>query len=91
MGTYSRDTLLKDLRENVCEVFFTKINGEKRAMRCSLRSDILPESYVKTEEVKERKFHAENPDVISVWDLQNGGWRSFRIESVDYFQVVDTY
>lgn len=91
MTTYQRDTLLKDLQENVCEIFFTKVNGEKRAMRCSLRADILPLSYSLTEEVKVKDFHKTNPDVIAVWDLQNSGWRSFRIDSVDYVQVVDTY
>ena len=89
--TYQRDVLLKDLTENVCEVFFTKTNGEKRAMRCSLREDVLPESYSKTEQPKVKDFHKTNPDVLAVWDLQNNGWRSFRIDSVEYVQVVDTY
>jgi len=89
--TYERNTLLKDLTENVCEVFFTKVNGEKRAMRCSLRADILPESYSLTEAPKVKEFHTTNPDVLAVWDLQNNGWRSFRIDSVEYVQVVDTY
>jgi hypothetical protein len=88
---YNRDTLLKDLKENVCEIFFTKVNGEKRAMRCSLREDLLPASYLQTEEAKVSDFHKTNPDVLAVWDLQNNGWRSFRIDSVEYVQVVDTY
>ena len=89
--TYDRDTLLKDITENVCEVFFTKVNGEKRALRCTLRNDILPESYRNSEEPKVKDFHRTNPDVLAVWDLQNSGWRSFRIDSVEYVQVVDTY
>ena len=31
----------------------------------------------------------ENPEVISAWDIQKGGWRSFRIDSVSYVQNVD--
>jgi len=88
---YERNTLLKDLQENVCEVFFTKVNGEKRAMRCSLREDLLPQSYALTEAAKVKDFHNKNENVLAVWDLQENGWRSFRIDSIEYVQVVDTY
>jgi hypothetical protein len=29
--------------------------------------------------------------VLAVWDLQNNGWRSFRIDSVEYAQIIDGY
>lgn len=86
-----RDAILRDLREHVVDVAFTKVNGEDRIMRCSLRKDILPPNYALTEEAKEREFHQKNPDVISAWDVQKGGWRSFRIESVKYVNAVDGY
>jgi hypothetical protein len=41
------------------------------------------------EQETEKKYHAENKDTLAVWDLQNGGWRSFKIESVDYAQILD--
>lgn len=88
---FNRDAILKDLRENVIEVSFTKVNGEERMMRCTLRKDLLPSDYVVTEETKERSFHHSNPDVIAAWDVQKGGWRSFRIDSVKYVQVMDHY
>jgi len=88
---YERDVLLNDLKESVCEVFFTKVNGEKRTMRCSLRPDVLPESYSISESPKVKEFHNSNPDVLAVWDVQNNGWRSFHISAVEYVQVVDTY
>ena len=88
---YERDTLLKDLQENVCEVFFKKVNGDMRTMRCSLKPEMLPDSYVLTEESKVKDFHLTNPAVIAVWDIQNNGWRSFRIDSVEYVQVLDNY
>ena len=31
----------------------------------------------------------ENLDVLSVWDLDNNGWRSFRLDSVTDYQVVE--
>ena len=86
---YERDTILNDLRQNVMQVTFTKVNGENRIMRCTLRRDLLPPDYVITEEKKERAFHQENTNVISAWDMENKGWRSFRIDSVIYVEDVN--
>ena len=90
---YQRDTLLKDLRENVIEVHFVKVNGENRVMRCTLQSHMLPEMYQQnpSERQEEQDFHVKNPDVISAWDVSAAGWRSFRIDSVIYAQVIDGY
>jgi hypothetical protein len=85
---FDRDTILKDLRECVIEVSFTKVNGETRIMRCTLRPDLLPESYI-NETKEEKTFHQTNPEVIAAWDVQAHGWRSFRIDSVSYVQNVD--
>ena len=84
---FDRDVILKDLREYVIEVHFTKVNGEDRVMRCTLRPDLLPQTYT-TDITEEKKFHKENPAVISAWDVTKGGWRSFRIDSVKYVQDV---
>jgi hypothetical protein len=84
---FERDTILKDLREYVIEVHFTKVNGEDRIMRCTLRPDLLPPTYVK-DITEEKEFHQKNTDVIAAWDVQNRGWRSFRIDSVKYVQDV---
>lgn len=90
---YQRDTLLNDLRKNVIEVTFTKVNGEQRLMRCTLRPELLPASFRDSleEQNSEKSFHNTNPDVIAAWDVQKGGWRSFRIDSVTYVQVIDNY
>jgi hypothetical protein len=85
---YQRDALLNDLRQNVVEIHFTKANGEDRVMRCTLLPGKLPPQYV-NEEKEERDFHAKNQDTIAVWDIQKGGWRSFRIDSVRYAQILD--
>jgi hypothetical protein len=85
---YDRDTILNDLRSYVIEVHFTKVNGDGRVMRCTLRPDLLPENYI-NEAAEEKAFHKVNPDVIAAWDVQKGGWRSFRIDSVSYIQNVN--
>lgn len=90
---YERDRLLTDLRSNVIEVHFTKTNGEGRVMRCTLMPRLLPESYTNSldEQNQERDYHQQNTNVIACWDVQAGGWRSFRIDSVNYCQVIDQY
>ena len=87
----NRDEILKDLRNYVIEVHFDKVNGEHRAMRCTLRPDLLPPKYNEdiNEQKEEQDFHQKNPDVIAAWDIQKGGWRSFRIENVKYVQNVN--
>jgi hypothetical protein len=90
MSIYQRDTVLKDLRQNVIEVHFTKVNGETRAMRCTLMPEQLPPKYLE-EQTAEKEFHRTNTDTIRCWDVQAGGWRSFKIDSVTYMQVVANY
>jgi hypothetical protein len=84
---YIRDNILKDLRQSVIEVIFNKVNGDQRVMHCSLRPDLLPETY-RNDVNEEINFHQTNADVIAAWDVQKGGWRSFRIDSVTYVQDV---
>ena len=87
----NRDEILKDLRNYVIEVHFDKVNGDHRVMRCTLRPDLLPPSYREdvNEQKQETEFHQTNPDVIAAWDVQKGGWRSFRVDNVKYVQNVN--
>ena len=90
---FTRDTLLKDLRISIIEVTFTKVNGDERKMRCTLVPAFLPENYRESleEQQSEKDYHKNNLDVIACWDVQNRGWRSFRIDSVIYTQAVDSF
>lgn len=87
---YERENIVSDLRKNVLEVTFTKINGDQRVMRCTLDPRYMPPK-MESENVQEaNKYNRENPDVIAVWDIQNNGWRSFRVDSISYIQHVHT-
>jgi len=83
-----RINLLADLKRGVCEVHFTKVDGSNRVMRCTLMPDLLPPNHNVNEE---KEFHTKNPDVLAVWDTQKGGWRSFRIDTVQYVQFLDNF
>lgn len=81
--TKKREILVEGLKRNLMKVVFTKKNGEERTMLCTLHESVLPESSV-TESTKK-----VNPDTISVWDIDNTGWRSFRIDSIKEVKVVE--
>lgn len=90
---YNRDTILNDLRQHVVEVTFNKVDGSSRVMRCTLAPRHLPTTYNENveEQNQEKEFHQKNENVIAAWDVQKGGWRSFRVDSVEYLQIIDGY
>jgi hypothetical protein len=89
---YTRENLLKDLKQSVVEVTFIKVNGDRRIMRCSLDPRFLPPiTGQQLSHIDEQHGKEENKDVIAVWDLGVNGWRSFRVDSVQYVQELDAY
>mgnify|MGYP003972628885 FL=1 len=81
--TKKREVLVEGLKRNLMKVVFTKVNGEERIMLCTLHESVLPEPII-TESTKK-----VNPDTISVWDIDNNGWRSFRMDSIKEVKVVE--
>ena len=87
MSKVTYDDMKEFLQASVSNVTFTKKNGETRILKCTLMPKHLPPVEVKEgEEKAERKV---NTDVVSVWDLENKGWRSFRLDSVVEFEAID--
>ena len=66
------------LHHGVCEVTFTKVNGEVRTMPCTLDSTLLPPQPLK--EFHETRIY--KPETLSVWCLDKMEWRSFRVANV---------
>jgi len=71
---YNRNTLLEMLRNRIVEVTFHKQNGTTRLLRATLRSDLIP--------TPKKKKAASNAKLITAWDLDAEGWRSFHPETV---------
>ena len=72
------------LKEGVIEVKFTKKDGSLRVMKCTLKEDLIPTEHAPkgTGKVK------SNSDVISVFDVENNGWRSFNYATIKEFTVT---
>lgn len=68
-----RQWLLGVLNANQCTIEFTKSNGEVRKMLCTRLQDKLPA-------VPDLPLPHHNH--LTVWDLDNQGWRSFRYDSI---------
>ena len=81
----SIDILRDMLRGGVCEVTFTKINGDLRTMPCTLKEDMLPPQVsVEGEEKRERKV-SDTSLAVFVTDISE--WRSFRLDSIHSISV----
>lgn len=78
-----RETIVESLRQGPCRVSFTKKDGSARVMVCTLEESSLPP-------IAGTSTRAFNPDVVSVFDLEAQGWRSFRLDSVQDFEVLDS-
>lgn len=79
------EELRKLLTTDIVTVTFTKKDGSKREMICTTIPDYLPETGT--------VYTKPDPNVVTVWDLEQNGWRSFRFDSVrsietDYFNYV---
>lgn len=74
--------MLKRLREEICEVTFTKKDGTERHMICTLKSDIIP--HVPATKPAPDKARVE-VDYMPVYDLEERAWRAFKPSKVTSF------
>ena len=75
-----RDTLIKNLQKKTMRITFTKVNGEERIMDCSLQENLVPET--------NESNRKQNEEVLPVFDINKGEWRSFRLDSVTNIEVL---
>ena len=89
-GIPTRADLKTQLEQNVLVVDFTKLNGDKRVMTCTLREDIKPAA-TKADTMSQKKVREVSDAVVSVWDVNAKGWRSFRYDRINAVDIVDEY
>jgi hypothetical protein len=78
----NREEIRDLLKNNICEVTFTKINGEQRIMPCTLLESEVPKINATSEKSK------VSEETLSVWCLDKKQWRSFRVANVTNIEVL---
>jgi len=89
-GIPTKEELKLLLSQNVVTVDFTKLDGDKRVMTCTLREDIKPAA-TKADPLSQKKVREVSDAVVSVWDVNAKGWRSFRYERINTINIVEEY
>jgi len=88
--TYTKQEVSKLLTEGKYKVTFTKVDGSKREMKCTLLPEVL-KPYIEEIEARKKQLleegkeviqRPENPNVLSVIDLEKNAWRSFKLDTV---------
>ena len=89
-GIPTKEELKHLLSQNVLTVDFTKLDGDKRVMTCTLREDMKPAA-TKADPLSQKKVREVSDAVVSVWDVNAKGWRSFRYERINAVDIVEEY
>lgn len=84
---YDYDAIVDQLRSNVLEVSFVKVDGDTRVMPCTLLTEYMPEaSETKVQQVDN---YSVNKSVVRAFAIDKQAWRSFRLENVTGVRVVN--
>lgn len=86
-GIPTKEELIKLLETEVVEVTFTKLNGDKRVMPCTLIPSFLPKAN-KEDPMTQKKVREISDKVIAAWAIESKGYRSFRYDRVNEVRVI---
>ena len=83
----NRAEINRALRSRVINVSFQKNDGSIRNMLCTLQGQYIKQPQPiqfdsNVTEFKPRRQKKYSPYVISVWDIDKGAWRSFKVDSI---------
>lgn len=81
----TKDELVEKLQQEVVQLVFIKADGTERHMVCTKNIVHIPEEFhPKTDKVVKLDENG-NPietDLITIWDMEQQGWRSFNFSKV---------
>jgi hypothetical protein len=85
----NRATLLDLLsREEYLKILFKKSTTQTtRIMVCTLYADSIPTSFAKS--IQATTNQQNNLDILPVWDVIKGRWRSFHISNIISVDIVE--
>lgn len=75
--TISKSNLIRLLQDGIITVKFAKKDGTERIMKCTLAEAIIEPYEKKTDRVK-----PVIDNIMSVWDVENNGWRSVNLDTI---------
>lgn len=76
-----RDWLRNLLHTTSVKIDFVKADGSPRQMQCTLNWDMIPQNKQPiSRPLAEDTVGSRDPEVLKVFDLEVGEWRSFRFD-----------
>src|SRR5690348_13869916 len=80
------EDMFDELCAGLCDIEFTKQNGETRKMRATLSPSYMP---VTEENPYDKSSYSPTPgEAIKVWDTEKHQWRSVFPNSVSKFEIL---
>jgi hypothetical protein len=79
----TRTILLDFLVEGICKIAFVKRDGTLRIALATLNYDLIPSQYTKS--VDKIFLPDAKVDILPFWDVTQGAWKSFYVNSVELF------
>ena len=85
MNNTEKANLLEALQKGQVTVTFTKLDtGDIRVMPCTLNPAVLKANGI----TSSINYSAENVEAFPVWSLDKNAWRSFRLDTVEGWEVL---
>lgn len=81
---HTKQELKETFSKNIVNITFKKVDGSERTMKCTLDPTFLPEQTNK----ENTKKKVENENVLPVWNIDEQGFRSFRVDSLISYETV---
>lgn len=80
--------MLKELQKGICQVRFKKVKDNSiRTILCTLLKGTIPARFEKT--VDSIYTSPVDPDIVAIWDIEEGKWKSFKLSRVIEFRDPD--
>lgn len=82
-------SILDNLSKGICKVIFRKVtDGRYRSMMCTLNESYIPTKF-ETGVRQLLKMNKNDFDLIPVYDIIKGNWRSFYVNSIELFYTPE--
>jgi hypothetical protein len=87
----NREQMLQALKQGVCRITFTKVDGTPRTMFGTLKAEHLPPPKDTDGQEVTKSKPKKSDSYIPVWDMDKKDWRGFRVDSVKEWEEVSNY